>query len=338
MKRIGAAVMLFFGCLLAAGAERCSITLLWTPQAQFAGVYYAREAGIFRRYGLEVDIRHKTPESAIFDYLRGGRSDFVIAPLTVALSERDRGLAVVNLLQLSQSSSLVLVARSSSGVTDAASLRNPHREGRPLRFGIWGVDFGMLPRILLRQQKVENPAIFPLGSDVLPFLWGAVDVVNVMEYNEYYQLLAGGCSSRSLVRIRLRECGLDIPEDGLYALESTVSARPEMCARFRAALLEGWREALNHREQALDYVRVYSDAAGGQFDPAHQWWMLDFFGRQLELSDPERAGRLSREKFDFTVRLLIGYGELQKPVDYALFCPDLPKLPKLPEPAEEAVP
>ena len=40
----------------------------------------------------------------------------------------------------------------------------------------------------------------------------------------------------------------------------------------------------------------------------------------------------------YTNQGLIGYGELQKPVDYVLFCPDLPKLPKLPEPAEEAVP
>ncbi len=325
MKATGIGLALLCGSLLLAAAEyRCSITLPWQPQAQFAGVYYAQEAGIFRKYRLDVEIRHKVTEIAVFNYLREEKSDFVIAPLTMALVERGHGLDVVNLLQLNQNSSMMLVARASSGVTGPSSLRNPHPEGRPLRFGIWGVDFGLLPRILLRQQKAENPEILPIASDVLPFLWGAVDVINVMEYNEYYQLLAGGCAPENLVRIRLRENGLNIPEDGLYALAATQAAYPDECARLRAALLEGWREALKHQKKALEYVRKYSDASGGQFDPAHQQWMLSIFGAGLELSDPRQAGILSRGNFDYAVRLLIRHGELPGPVNYQTFCPELP--------------
>ena len=35
-----------------AGERRWIITMTWLPQAQFAGVYYAKEAGIFEKYGL----------------------------------------------------------------------------------------------------------------------------------------------------------------------------------------------------------------------------------------------------------------------------------------------
>lgn len=55
------------------------------PQAQFAGVYYAKEAGIFEKYGLSVEIRHKTAELSIIDYLTQKRSEFIVAPLATAL-------------------------------------------------------------------------------------------------------------------------------------------------------------------------------------------------------------------------------------------------------------
>lgn len=68
-----------------AGERRWIITMTWLPQAQFAGVYYAKEAGIFEKYGLSVEIRHKTAELSIIDYLTQKRSEFIVAPLATAL-------------------------------------------------------------------------------------------------------------------------------------------------------------------------------------------------------------------------------------------------------------
>lgn len=55
-----------------AGERRWIITMTWLPQAQFAGVYYAKEAGIFEKYGLSVEIRHKTAELSIIDLIADG--------------------------------------------------------------------------------------------------------------------------------------------------------------------------------------------------------------------------------------------------------------------------
>ena len=52
----------------------------WIPQAQFAGIYYAKEAGVFARYGLDVRIRHRLTEVDIFDYLKDPESELVVAP------------------------------------------------------------------------------------------------------------------------------------------------------------------------------------------------------------------------------------------------------------------
>ena len=54
--------LLFAAAGAAAENRTVSITMTWQPQAQFAGIYYAKEAGIFAKYGLDVEIRHKTAE------------------------------------------------------------------------------------------------------------------------------------------------------------------------------------------------------------------------------------------------------------------------------------
>ena len=82
-KYVGLLLLLaaFSAAAETAGERRWIITMTWLPQAQFAGVYYAKEAGIFEKYGLSVEIRHKTAELSIIDYLTQKRSEFIVAPL-----------------------------------------------------------------------------------------------------------------------------------------------------------------------------------------------------------------------------------------------------------------
>lgn len=85
----------------------------------------------------------------------------------------------------------MLVAAGKNGIRKAEDLKKPDAAGKPRRFGIWSVDFGMAPLAFLRKQGVAGE-IVPLNTDIALFLWGAVDVISVMEYNEYYQILASG--------------------------------------------------------------------------------------------------------------------------------------------------
>ena len=304
-----------------AGERRWIITMTWLPQAQFAGVYYAKEAGIFEKYGLSVEIRHKTAELSIIDYLTQKRSEFIVAPLATALLARSEKVPLVNIGQVSQSGAVMLVAAGKNGIRKAEDLKKPDAAGKPRRFGIWSVDFGMAPLAFLRKQGVAGE-IVPLNTDIALFLWGAVDVISVMEYNEYYQILASGRQPAELTVFRLRDYGIDVPEDGVYTLESTAAEYPGVCLALRRAVMEGWSEAVKHPKKALEYVWKYCARDNGRFDPAHQYWMLTVYGKLLGLGTPQ-AGVLSPAAYDAAVKLFRRSGLIAGSVDYRQFCPNL---------------
>lgn len=296
------------------------LTLTWQPQAQFAGIYYAKETGIFAKYGLDVEIRHKTIELSIVDYLARNRSDFILASLGTALVERSEGLPLVNICQLGRDSTVMLIAPAGRGITQLKDLNTPTPEGKARRIAVWEVDFSAVPLAFLRERNIKGE-ILPLNTGIALFLWGAADVICAMEYNEYYQLLAAGYDPGQLVCFRLRDNRMNIPEDGLYTLESTAAANPEVCTAMRRAILEGWREAVRNPEQALRFVREYCEKDNSRFDPAHQRWMFNVYAKSLAL-EGEQAGNLPRSVYDSTVRLFRRHGLIRSAVDYSRFCPD----------------
>ena len=295
----------------------------WIPQAQFAGIYYAKEAGVFARYGLDVRIRHRLTEVDIFDYLKDPESELVVAPLVAALRHGNASAPLANIAQFSQNSSVMLVARG-AGVGRLGQLNSRRPDGSRRRVGVWRFNFDTLPKIFLARQKLDVD-IVPVNSGISLFLWDAVDALAVMSYNEYYQILAAGFNPEELIRFRLRDYGLNIPEDGLYALRETVRRCPEECRLMRLAILEGWRLAMKHPNEALKYIRLYCDRENSAFDVAHQRWMLGAYSKELELGNPQLRGKLQRKSYDSTVKLLTRHGELAFAPSYEDFCPALPR-------------
>lgn len=327
MKRVfgigGAVVMLCVLLAMTAAAEsrRWVIAMPRQPQAQFAGIYYAKEAGIFAKYGLDVEIRHPASGTPLVESLTSGNARFIVAPLTAMLVERAKGVPLVNICQVNRTGNVLLVATRRSGILQPADLKKPGPGGKPLRIAVRDADSGTLPRLFLRQQGIDREPMSS-GSGVELLLWGAADVVGGMEYDEYYQLLAAGYNPEELTVFRMRDYQLNVPEDGVYTLEKTVAANPAVCAALRDAVLEGWREALRNPERALQFVRLYAEREHARFDPAHQLWMLNVFGRSLGLDAPQ-SGTLAPESFEAAVRLLRRNKLIARELDYRKFCPRL---------------
>jgi NMT1/THI5 domain protein len=323
VKRFLALLLLCAVIPPAAAGRRWVLTMPWIPQAQFAGIYYAKEAGVFARYGLDVRIRHRLTEVDIFDYLKDPESELVVAPLVAALRHGNASAPLANIAQFSQNSSVMLVARG-AGVGRLGQLNSRRPDGSRRRVGVWRFNFDTLPKIFLARQKLDVD-IVPVNSGISLFLWDAVDALAVMSYNEYYQILAAGFNPEELIRFRLRDYGLNIPEDGLYALRETVRRCPEECRLMRLAILEGWRLAMKHPNEALKYIRLYCDRENSAFDVAHQRWMLGAYSKELELGNPQLRGKLQRKSYDSTVKLLTRHGELASAPSYEDFCPALPR-------------
>ncbi|OPY68240.1 MAG: NMT1/THI5 like protein [Syntrophorhabdaceae bacterium PtaU1.Bin034] len=246
--------------------KRVTFLPQWSPQAQFAGYYVAYKKGIYRKYGIEVDILAGGAHRPSSEYLANGNADFVTLWLSSALQSRSGGIKLVNIGQVVQRSALLLVTKKTSGIT-----RPRDMDGR--KVGLWGGDFEIQPKAFFRKQKI-NVTIVPQSFSVNLFLRGGVDVASAMWYNEYHTILNSGVNPEELTVFFFHELGLNFPEDGIYTLEETLRRDPDLACAFVKASLEGWLYAFSHPEEAVDIVLEYAAAARVPANRVHQRWML----------------------------------------------------------------
>jgi len=291
----------------APAATKVALCLQWVHQAQFAGFYVAQDAGIYRRYGLQVEIRPGGPQIDPLTELGAGRCRFATAWLSEALDRRARGMPLVHLAQLIQRSALMLVTFADGQVKTLQDLR-----GR--RVGLWPRQFAVPPRALFARLGVKVREVRQ-GVSMAPFLARAVVAATAMAYNEYHQLFQAGIDSSELRVFEFAKLGLNFPEDGLYTLDSTWRKNPELCRRFVAASLAGWRRALARPAEALTAVMRRIDPHRSSSNLSHQRYMLRTIERLMTFRvGMAGLGRLSRRDFDQVNRVLVDQGLISAPV------------------------
>lgn len=283
----------------------------WIPQSQFAGFYVAEDMGFYTEAGLAVEILQGGPERPVSQYLGRGEVDFAALFLSQAIELRAAGVSVVNLAQLIQKSTQLLVAHADSGIEGPEDL-----DGR--KVAVWP-DFIAQPRALFRKYDVE-PIIVEQGASMGVFLRGGVDAASAMRYNEYQALYLSGFEPDEFVVIELGAHSVGFPEDGIYALEQTFESDPDRARAFVEASLRGWEHAFAHPEEAIDSVMARVRAAGIISNRAHQTRMLEVLREVYFDADGRREPVvLSRENFDFVVEAMIQSGDLSEPLDYTEF-------------------
>lgn len=269
----------FPSSLVAAGSslKRATLMPLWSPQAQFAGYYVALDKGIYARQGIDLKILRAGPGHSPADALRKGTADFAVLWLTTALQHRTEGTHLVNLAQINQRSSMMLISRKKSGIQSIADM-----EGK--KVGLWEGDVSIPPRAIFARNRIKVREVRQSHSVNL-FLRGGIDVTSAMWYNEYHIIINSGIDPVELNVMFLRDQGMNFLEDGIYTLDKTLQKDPSLAAAFVDASLEGWRYAFDHPDETLDIVIKYMREAHLPANRVQQKWMLD---RMRDLMMPVR--------------------------------------------------
>ena len=301
----------------AAELKSAALVLQWQPQAQFAGFYVAQTKGFYREAGVDMRLIPGGADVVPSRLLVDGRAQFATMFLATGLERRAAGLPVVNLAQLVQRSALMLVVRANSSIKSPRDL-----DGK--RVGLWDNEFGLQPRALFQRLGI-HPRIIPQSSSLQLFLRGGVDAASAMWYNEYHTLLASGLDPRDLRVFFYRDMNINFPEDGVYAMEKTVTTDPALCRAVVSASLRGWRYAFEHPEEALDIVIARMREAHLPVNRAHQRFMLarmrDVMLPQVKGDTP--FGELSRAGYDQVSKNLAGLGLIRREPPFGEFRRDL---------------
>jgi NitT/TauT family transport system substrate-binding protein len=284
----------------------------WQPQAQFAGYYVAYEKGFYYEHGLDVKILRGGPQRPPSKMLAQNHADFVTMQLAGAIIQRARGLKLIDICQLGQRSALMLVAKKSSGINRPEDINGK-------KVGLWGEDFkGQLDAFFHKYHLKVKP--IPQGTTLNLFLRGGIQVASAMWYNEYHLILNAGVNPDELTTFPMADYGFNFPEDGLYCLEKTYKANPQLCRQFVQASVAGWRYAFAHPEEALDIVMKYVDAAHVATNRVHQGWML---ARMRDLFQPKGnqtpMGQLNRDAYYRVAEALKMDGTIKNIPEYSQF-------------------
>lgn len=264
--------------------KRVSFIPQWAPQAQFAGYYVAYEKGFYRNAGLEVDILRGGPDRPPLDLLIKGPVQFGSLFLATGIQAHAQGAPLINIAQIIQRSTQMLVARKSRGIVTPADLNGK-------KVGLWGPEYQLLPRAFFRKYKLSVITV-PQSMTLNLFLRGGVDAASAMWYNEYHTIISSGVDPDELTTFFFFDYGLNFPEDGIYCRIETWREDPDTCRSFVQASLDGWRYALAHPEEALDIVMDYVDRANLATDRCHQQWMLEHI---LQAMKPLKGGAAGKQ-------------------------------------------
>ncbi len=285
---------------------------MWSPQAQFAGYYMAREQGIYARHGLDIDILEGGPGRSAVESLTACEADFAVLWLATALQQDAAGPRLVNLAQIVQRSSLMLVAKKASGIAAPHDLMER-------KVGLWNGELSLPILAFLDTYRLRVRRI-PQAYTVNLFLLDGIDAASAMWYNEYHTILSAGVNPDELQVFSLHEHGITFPEDGLYALERAYRKDPALARAFAQASLEGWRYAFDHPEETIEVVLRIMRQANIPASRAHQRWML---ARMRDLIVPADAdgvmGRLQPAAYEAAGRILRDHGGIATVPDYETF-------------------
>ncbi|NCC45952.1 MAG: ABC transporter substrate-binding protein [Bacteroidia bacterium] len=269
----------FFAINLYSQTSKITFAPQWLPQAQFAGYYVAQEQGFYKEAGIEVEIIHPSANIQATELLAQGKADIISLFLITGMSAKNGGLDIVNIGQLSQNSAILFVTKKSRGIDKIEKL-----DGK--KIGIWRSGFGEIPVALMQEKKI-NIEWVPILSTVNLFLMDGIDAMTVMYYNEYDNIINCGINEDELNVFAVADYGYNVPEDGLFCLESTYENRKPEFEKFIEATFKGWDYAAANKEYAIAVVLQRMKNAHTQANRAHQGWMLD---KVLEMMSTQSKG------------------------------------------------
>jgi NitT/TauT family transport system substrate-binding protein len=249
-------------------ADKVKLQLKWVPQAQFAGYFVALEKGFYKDENLDVTIVPGGPDIVSEQQVANGQADFGVDWVASFLAFRDKGLPLVDVAQIYQSSGLLLVSRKSANITKPEDLKGKH-------VGVWygGNEFEFLALMdKLKYDPDKDLTVIKQGFTMDPFLAGQMDAASAMTYNEYQIVLESGVKAEDLNVINYTTEGVGMLEDNLFASEDMVKAKPDLVKRFVRASIKGWQGAIDDQKSAVDAVMKYAEPGSTTAD--HQTRMM----------------------------------------------------------------
>ncbi|NJP04410.1 MAG: ABC transporter substrate-binding protein [Chloroflexaceae bacterium] len=228
-----------------------SMRLQWIPQYQFAGYIVAKVKGYYEEAGLDVTINIGSPDFVPLPLVASGADTFGSTGADTILLARTRGIDVVALATLFQTSPVGFMVHSDAGIQTPQDFVGKHVAVS------YGDNVETEYRALLAATDVNREQIneVPFQVNLAPFLNRRVDVWPVYITDQPNLARQQGAT---VDLILARDYGVMLMGDVLFTTADFAQQNPNTTRAFVTATLRGWHDALTDVEGTVAIVADYN--------------------------------------------------------------------------------
>jgi NitT/TauT family transport system substrate-binding protein len=230
----GAAVTLASPPLLtrvtAQGLDKLSYQTNWRAQAEHGGFYYAVANGIYKKHGIEADIRMGGPQQNPSQLLLGGRVDMIMSNSFEAINYVRESLPFMCIASIFQKDPQVIISHPGVGHDSFEALK-----GKPILVGAGGRN-SFWPFLKAKFGYTDEQAR-PYTFNMAPFLADKTMSQQGFVSSEPFAIQKGGVNP--VVHL-IADAGFENYNTTISLSAKLVADKKDAIQRFVNASIEGW--------------------------------------------------------------------------------------------------
>ncbi len=229
--------------------DRVSFQTNWRAQAEHGGYYQAVAAGIYRRHGIEVDLRMGGPQQNPAQLLLAGRVDFIMSNGFQAISYVRENLPFLTIGAVMQKDPQVLMAHANAGNDTFEAMR-----GKPIMIGAAGrVTYWPFLRARF---GFTDEQIRPYTFNIQPFLADRNAIQQGFLSSEPFSAIQAGVTPKVHL---IADAGYENYQTTIDVSRRMVTEKRDLVQRFVTATIEGWTQYMAGQDVAAANALIKRD-------------------------------------------------------------------------------
>lgn len=217
---------------VAQSLDKASYLTNWRAQAEHGGFYLARENGIYKKHGIDADIRMGGPQQNPSQLLLGGRVDMIMSNSFEGINYVKEGLPFLVIASIFQKDPQVIISHPGVGHDSFEQLK-----GAPILIGAGGRN-SYWPFLKAKFGYTDEQAR-PYTFNMAPFLADKNLSQQGFVSSEPYVIMQAGV--QPVVHL-IADAGFDNYNTTINISQKMVDEKKDVVQRFVTASLEGWAE------------------------------------------------------------------------------------------------
>lgn len=214
--------------------DKVSYQTSWRAQAEHGGFYQAVAAGLYKKHGIDCDLRMGGPQISLSQLLMGGRVDMVMSSGLESLNYAKEDLPFFCIAAIFQKDPQVLISHAGTGADSIDKLK-----GRTILIGAGGrVSYWPF---LKAKYGYTDEQMKPYTFNLAPFLADKNLVQQGFISSEPYAMRQAGANPNPML---IADAGFDNYNTTITTSKKFAAEKKDVVQRFVTASLEGWAQYL----------------------------------------------------------------------------------------------